>query len=158
MLGGGIFALFQLNFSEKLKKAEFLDKIINIIRFDKENAETMYIIDYESGWYKEEFHHSDNDDLEWKIDKLLSYCDYVCYLYSTKNITEKEFRILEYEINRICSSRDAQAYLWNLYHFSKKRNSDCSYMYIINYGIKKKIIADDFKSNSKNLFEKRLNF
>jgi hypothetical protein len=156
---GGIFALYQWSSAEKLKKAELLDKIINTLRFDNENAETMSIIDYDSNsiWYNKEFHK--NKDLERKIDKLLSYCNYICYLYSTANISEKEFRMLEYKIKRICSSSNVQAYLWNLHHFSTKTvEVECSFMRLIDYGIEKKLMNDEFKSNSTNLFEKNLNF
>jgi hypothetical protein len=74
VLIGGIFALFQWNSTIKLRKAEFIDKIINIIRFDKEMAETIYIIDYDLFWYNENFHKNENNEnLEYKIDKVLLF-------------------------------------------------------------------------------------
>jgi hypothetical protein len=156
VLIGAIFALIQWNSTIRLRRAEFIDKIINIIRFDKEMAETLYTIDYYPFWYDVNFHK--NRDFEYKIDKVLSYFDYICYLYSTKNIGNNEFKILKYRISRICMSPSTQAYLWNLYHFSNKFGRECSFTHIINYGIKNKLIKQEFTSNSINLFIKYLNF
>ena len=156
VLVGAIFALIQWNSSIKLRRAEFIDKIINIIRFDKEMAETLYVIDYNLFWYDANFHK--NGNFEYKIDKALSYFDYICYLYSTKNIGNNEFKILKYRISRICMSPSTQAYLWNLYHFSNKFKRECSFTNIINYGIKNKLITNEFTNNSTNLYVKYLNF
>jgi hypothetical protein len=153
---GGWFALIQWHSTVKLRKAEFVDKIINIIRFDKEMAETLYKIDYGVFLYDEFFHK--NRDLEYEVDKVLSYFDYICYLYNTKNIGNDEMKILKYRISRICTSHSVQAYLWNLYHFSKKLKKECSFLNIINYGIKNKLIRKEFTNNSIDLFEKYLNF
>jgi len=57
-----------------------------------------------------------------------------------KIISNCELRTLRYEIIRICISPSAQAYLWNLCHFSKRMETECSFINIINYGIKNKII------------------
>jgi hypothetical protein len=153
---GAIFALIQWNSTIKLRRAEFIDKIINIIRFDKEMAETIYIIDYNLFWYNKNFHK--NKDFEYKIDKVLSYFDYICYLYSTKNIGNNEFKILKYRISRICMSPSTQAYLWNLFHFSNKFKRESSFTHLLDYGIRKKLIKKEFIINSTDLFKKYLNF
>ena len=153
----GFFALFQWNSAKKLRRAEFIDKILSQTRFNKDMAKTMYIIDYDHYWYTEDFHNS-SSNFEFQVDKLLSYMDYICYLFYMKNISDKEFNILKYELNRICISPSVQAYLWNLYHFSKKMKTNCSFMYIIDYGIKHKIMKNDFKNNYYDLYNKYLNF
>jgi hypothetical protein len=71
--GGAIFVLYQWYSTIRLRRAEFIDKIINIIRFDKEMADVLYIIDYDLSWYGENFHK--DRDFEYKIDKVLSYFD-----------------------------------------------------------------------------------
>ena len=98
------------------------------------------------------------DDFEHKIDELLSYLSYICYLKKERNISKKEFRILQYEINRTCTSPCIQAYLWNLYHFSQKQGSECSFQYLIDYGIKNKLIDKSFLKPDCKLYEKTLNF
>jgi hypothetical protein len=153
---GGFFALIQWISSKKLRRAEFIDQIINKIQFDKENSETMYMIYYNHNWYTNDFHNSISG-FEYKIDKLLSYIDYICYLYNTKNITNNEFKVLKYRVNRICISPSVQKYLWNLYHWSKKNKTDCLFAHIIDYGIENGFIKREFKINN-NLYDKYLNF
>jgi hypothetical protein len=156
ILIGGVFALFQWRVSTKLKRAEYLDQIIVKLRFDKEIADTMYIIDYNYSWYNESFH--GNDKLEYAIDKLLSFLNYICYLYEMKNVSKKEFKILQYELNRACISSCVQSYLWNLFHFSKKNKTDSTFQYLINYGIKNKIIKKKFYEDKNSNYIKYLNF
>jgi len=156
MSTGGIFALIQWNSAKRLKRAEFIDKIINITRFDKEIPHTMHTIEFAEKWYNKDFSHS---DLQPKIDKLLSYIDYICYLYSSRNISRAEFKILKYKIAEICHSTSCRAYLWNLYHYSKKKlGTDCSFIYLIEYGLKNKHLPIEFKENSTDLYEKFIDF
>jgi len=158
MATGGFFALIQWNSSEKFKRVKYLDEIITKLRFDPEMANTLYTIDYNHNWYTKEFHN--NRDLEYKIDKVLSYFDFICYLYNMRNIKYNEFKIIKYRVNRICISPSVQKYLWNLYHFSKRMGAECSFTHIIDYGIKNKIIKKEFKDNSNDLYGncKYLNF
>lgn len=158
MLAGGVFALVQWNSSQKFKRLKFLDEIINKLRFDPEMAHTLYTIDYDRHWYTNEFHN--NRDLEYKIDKVLSYFDFICCLYNTKNIKNDEFNVIKYRVVRICISPSVQKYLWNLYHFSAKMGTPCSFANIVDYGIKNKIIKKEFRYNNKDLYGdcKYLNF
>ena len=154
---GSIFALFQWNSSIRVRRTEFLDEIINKLWFDQNMAKTMYIIDNNPNWYTEDFHKC-YSEMGYQIDKMLSYFDFICYLYNIKNISFNEFNVIKYEIDRTCASPSVQAYLWNLYHFSNKIEAGCSFMYIINYGIKADIINKDFKNNNESLFNKYLRF
>ena len=154
---GSIFALIQWNSSIKIKRTEFLDEIINKLWFDPNMAKTMHTIENVPDWYTENFHRG-YTDLGYQIDKLLSYFDFICYLYFIKNLSFNEFNVVKYEIDRTCASPSVQAYLWNLYHFSNRIEAGCSFMYIINYGIKEEIISGEFKNNNENLFSKYLTF
>ena len=154
----GIFAYRQWSVSNKIRKSEFINQILDKIRFDKELADMMYVIDYSVSWYKGHFQNCDKD-FEFKMDKLLSYLSYICYLWKEKRITEKEFRVLKYEVNRVCNSYDVQSYLWNLYHFAKRNHAECSFQYLIDYGIKEKLIdAKTFRDPKSGQYEKNLNF
>lgn len=154
---GGVFAYKQWTASNQIKRTELIKQIMERLRFDKEMADTMYTIEYDDSWYDIDFHDGD-DDFEHKIDELLSYLSYICYLKKEKNISKKEFRILRYEINRTCTSPCIQAYLWNLYHFSQKQGAECSFQYLIDYGIKNKLIDKSFLKTDCKLYEKTLNF
>jgi hypothetical protein len=100
---GGIFSLTQWRSGNKVKRAEFLEQIISKLIFDEEIVKTMYMIDYNYNWYDEHFHNNKNG-LEKSVDKLLAYIDYICYLKEIRNITQKEFVIIQYEISRILIS------------------------------------------------------
>jgi hypothetical protein len=160
---GGIFALCQWKSSVKIKRVDFINQINERIRFDKKFAETLYTIEYGEDWY--DFHSKSNSEeeknrkkeKEFKFDKVLSYLDYICYLKKTKNISKREFEIFKYRINRVCISRSTKKYLWNLMQFSKKNNADCTFQYLIDYGIDNKLFPKDFKDNI-SLYDKTLNW
>jgi len=153
---GGFFAYIQWRKSINLKCSEFINQIIEKLRFDKDMAKALYLIDYKENWYNENFH--GGNDQEFLIDKLLSYLSYICYLIKSKNITRKEIKILDYELHRACECLSVQAYLWNLYWWSKQKNSVCSFQYLIDYGLTQNIILKtDFKKDSE-IFPKHLNF
>lgn len=152
-LGGG-FALWQWRKNLKIRRAEFINQILEKLRFDEELIKTMYIVDYKQDWYDVSFHDS---EFERVIDKLFAYLDYICYLKTTRNITNSEFHIFQYEIHRVCISYSSKAYCWNLYHFSKKNETVCSFQYLIDYGIKAELFPKDFKKNT-TLYSKTLNW
>ena len=154
---GSFFALIQWNSSIKIRRTEFLDEIINKLWFDVDMAKTMHMIDNNPNWYTENFH-KNYSELGYQIDKLLSYFDFICYLRFIKNLSLNEFSVIRYEIDRTCASPSVQAYLWNLYHLSNEIEAGCSFMYIIDYGIKEEIIDKDFKNNNEDLFKKYLKF
>ena len=154
VLVGGTFAFIQWKRNLKIRRAEFINQILEKLRFDKELVEIMYIVDYNQNWYNQSFH---NGKLESSIDKLFSYLDYVCYLESNNNIVKEEFKIFQYEINRACVSKSTQQYLWNLHHFSKKNKTNCSFQFLIDYGVKNKLFPKDFKENT-TLYNKTLNW
>lgn len=154
---GGFFALYKWSQSVKLRKAEYIGHIIEKLRFDKEMSETMYMIDYDKNWYNENFH-SGTDGVEYKVDKLFSYLSYICYLSDSKHIGKKEFAFLEYELKRVCKSSNSQNYLWNLYHFSKKNNTPCSFEKLVEYGLENHIFNSEFENCQSTYYHQYLNF
>lgn len=151
---GGVFVYIQWKKSLKIKRADFIYRLLEKIRFDEDLQHAMYIVDYVPNWYGKDFH---GGDLEHSIDRLFCCLDYICYLKKTRNIFCTEFNAFRYDVHRVCVSKSAAAYLWNLYHFSQKNNTDCQFINLINYGIKEKILPKDFKSN-KSRYEKYLNW
>jgi hypothetical protein len=148
MVVGGIFALIQWSSTIKVRRSEFLDKILNRLIFDKEILEAMNIIDYDFikyKWFNKSFYGS---KLEIKIDKYLSFINYILYLHDLENISDYEFNVIETEINRIFISRQVQQYLWNLYHFGKFDKENCPYIRIINHGLNNGCFNKEFKLNN----------
>ena len=159
---GGIFAGIQWHVSNKIKRAEFIDDIIAKLSFDKGLARTMYMIEYSNylkkPWYDDNFH--TGSDLEFDVDKLLSYMSYICYLKKTKNIKNEEFKFLQYEIVRVCSSKDVQTYLWNIYHFARACNTKCSFEHLIEFGLdsKNNFFHDSFLDSESGYYQKKMRF
>lgn len=124
---GVILLYLQWPEANKTKRTELIEGILQQFRFDPEFSLTLNLIDYGQFHYNAEFHGSalrakdPKESLEFKIDRLLSYMDYICYLHQGKTITDDEFYIVKYEILRACESISVQRYLWNLYHFSHDR-------------------------------------
>jgi len=157
VVAGGFFALYQWRKNIKVRRAEFITQILEKLRFDKELVEIMYMVEYgNKEWYNKDFHK--NKELESSIDKLFSYLDYISYLKSNNNISKKEFKIFQYKINRTCVSISTKKYLWTLYHWSKKNNADCSFQFLIDYGIKNKLFPKDFKENTTLYNNETLNW
>lgn len=155
---GGIFALFQWFSTNRIKRTEFINQIIEKLRFDQKMVDTMYMIEYDHSWYGDSFHDGTNGNEE-RIDRFLSYLSYICYIKEIGVIHKKEFAILEYELRRTCSSPSVCAYLWNLYHFAKKQNTKCTYQYLIDFGIKNKLIdKKSFMDTTTHIYPKYLNF
>ena len=153
-LFGGIFVYIQWKKSLKIKRADFINSLLEKIRFDKDLQHAMYVVDYVPNWYGEDFH---GGELEHSMDRLFCCLDFICYLRKTRNISCREFKIFRYDVHRVCTSYSAKAYLWNLYHFSQAQKIDFSFLYLIDYGIKKKMLPKNFKTD-KSLYKKYLNW
>lgn len=152
---GGVFAMIRWSASNKIKRAEFANQIIEKFRFDRSMADTMRLIDYDISWYNQDFHK--NEELEYSVDKFLSYLSYVCFLHETGIIKSKEFDLLRYKIARSCISPNVQTYLWNVHHFAIKSKTICSFESLIKYGIDNKYIDQDFYNSKNEKYIKILN-
>jgi hypothetical protein len=65
---------------------------------DPDIRKAYYQIEYDRFVYDDSFHGSDNEQL---IDRLLSFADLVCDLYSQGLITRREMNFFKYEFIRI---------------------------------------------------------
>lgn len=67
---GGIFGYYQWRKSVLLKRAGYINDLIEKIRTDEYIKDVVYMFDYNKKWYSESFHQS--GELELKIDKTSS--------------------------------------------------------------------------------------
>jgi len=158
---GGLSTLYLWYKSSRIRRAEFLRQIIERLRFDADIVQVMYDIDYDKEWYDGNFHES--GELERKVDALFSYLTYICYLYKNKMLTQKEFCVLQYAVHKVCLNRQAQEYLWNIYHHSQCRQTPCSFSNLIDYlrnEVMDKTKRARFDSNDKAVsgYEKHISF
>ena len=58
---GGVFAYKQWTYANRIRQSEFINQIIEKLRFDKCIADTMYMIEYDHNWYSEDFYDSESE-------------------------------------------------------------------------------------------------
>jgi hypothetical protein len=127
---GGIFALIQWYKRNKINRAEFFNQIAEKLYFNKDIGEAMYYILYNDNWYTKDFH---ENDIEKKVDALLLYLTYICYLHENKIIRKNEFEVFKYELNSICCTSGTKTYLWHHYHYSLEKYKSYSFYCLIKY-------------------------
>ena len=149
VIAGGIFALQKWTWSQKTKRAEFIDILTSRIRTDEAIRDTIYLFDYDKSWYSEEFHSGGH--IEKNVDETLSYYSYICYLKEKKLLKKREFDFFEYELERIIHNEQTQDYLFNLYHFSQKIGRPMSFHHLLQYAKKEKLLYKDFFDKDKCL-------
>ena len=152
---GGLFALWQWRQSYKLKRAELLKEALAKIRDEKEFARVLYAIDYGENWYNYDF--INDHSKEQQFDKVFSYFDYLCYLDNKRILSKSEFRIFEYRIKRMTCNDSCLDYMFNLYHFSKRNETDISFYHLLMYLEKNKLLDDDFWDIRSSKYRKLLN-
>ena len=135
---GGIFSLIQWNKQLKLRKAELLEKLMDSLLNEEDIVDTVYKIEYDQHWYKEEsgkdlFHKT---EFEKKVDKTFTRYSYFAYLCEKKLIKENEFDFVRYTIERILKNKQAQDYLHFLIDFSSKEKVFFPFSSLVNYGKK----------------------
>lgn len=156
---GGAFALCRWRRNSKVRKSEYLNSLMDKLRSDDDMKETLKEFEYNASWYTSDFHKGECG-LEQKVDKLLQYYTYICYLQNNGLLNDKEFLLFKYEIKHTLFNYGVQDYLYNIYHFSKRMNTDedkdgvnksFSFYYLIKFGVKENIIDKDFLEGKAHL-------
>lgn len=132
VIAGGVFTYYQWRRNVSLRRANYINELTEKIRADDSIRYVVYLLDYGTSWYSEQFHGSGG--LELKVDKTLTYFSYICYLKKQRIITDKEFSFFKYETERILMNQQVQDYLYNLYHFSQKFKMPFTFHHLFIYG------------------------
>ena len=126
--------------SNYIIRANYIEKLIDRLKTDKEIRDLIYMFQYDQFTYDDNFH---GYEIEKNIDRMLHYFTYLCYLKDKKIIKDEEFGCFEIIINDALENIDLQAYLYHLYHQKKRiqrndanKNDNCYFRIIIS-----KIIA-----------------
>lgn len=153
---GTTIALVELCRANKTRRAEFVHRIWSDIVYNKDMIEILYKIDYGGFKYDDSFHNSDDES---RVDAVLTTLSYICYLnLKTKALRKADLKCFEYYLTRTLTNRNIQAYLFNLYHFTRKCQATCSYQYLIEYGLRKGLISKTFLSSESPDYPKVLTF
>ncbi len=136
------FGLKQFKNGKMVSKSQFVNDMIQKIRYDHDVSDIIYMVDYNEFIYDEHFH--GNKDLEYKTDKTLTSFSYLVYLSTKKIFSADEFAFFTYEIQRLLKNNHIKNYLYNIYHFSGKCEAECPFTHLICYGQLNKILSEDF--------------
>ena len=148
IIGGG-FALLTWLKAERTRRTDLAYKMMKDARA---NSKIRYLIEYDEFRYDKKFHGS---DIEPELDKLLALLDHMCYLLKSRSFWKKEFGIFRYEIIWMLSNEEVQAYLWNIYHFSKSIDAPCSFQSLIEWGLQNDLLPSDFTSKTCRAFTRQ---
>jgi hypothetical protein len=150
IIGGG-FAYLQYRRSVKLQRAEFVNMIVDKLRFNEKLVLVKRMVE-STPWYNEEFHHG----AEWEseIDAFFAYLSYICYLIQENIISKNEAKALEYTLSSTISRPQTQEYLWNLYWWSQRHKVNCSFQCLIDYGLSNNFISKDKFNEDSEAFRK----
>ena len=111
----GVFALRQYVSARLLDRAERLKKVFEDMN-RAEIAETFYrFIEHSARFYdeqKSEFY----EGAEQKIDYMLGWFSYICYLRRKGILQGAEFSEFSYQISRALENKDVQNYFYDMYH------------------------------------------
>lgn len=138
------------------KKAKFESKVAIVANlreklFDDKNVrESLYKVDYGEYWYTPKFH--EEKEPQMSFDKLLSIFEYVCYLQNKKVIGKDESDLIRYSLEKVLRNEQVQAYLFNLYHYSERLGTNCSFANIIQYALENKYWDEQFKDKDWDKF------
>ena len=159
---GGCFALYQWNKNTVYKRAEVVKSLIESVRGNPDISTIMDIIDWNEDFtYDGKFSVQEgterkvliglsDDDLFKMVDQTLSMFSYICYLERVRTITKKDMRFFEYELRRLVDNPHIRNYLYSLYHWSKSLGVKTSFLYVIEYGLKKGYLDKSFKRYDLN--------
>ena len=105
----GIFLTYiKIREGYKTQRATFYKDIYTSLYSDPDIRKAFYLIEYDKFVYDENFHGS---EIERLIDRLLTFADLVCSLYTKKAITDYEINYFKYEFARVYRNKNIQNYL-----------------------------------------------
>lgn len=140
VLGVGI-SLSTWKRNAKLEKANAIKNFFREIHESSDTAEVFRKIDYGRKWYGENFH---NSEFEEMVDKALIRFTYFIELLNDGCVDIKKSNWINYEIHRILSNHDTQAYLFNLRNFANSRKLPFPYKSLVDYGKQIGILDETF--------------
>ena len=105
----GIFLTYrQMRESYRTQRASFFKELYSTMWSDSEIRDMYYRVEYGKLDYSESFHGSPDERL---LDRLLSFTDLLCELYSQNIISDNEMRFFQYELATIYKNDNIHRYI-----------------------------------------------
>ena len=125
------FSLITWRRNTKFEKAKSIKDFFREMYEAPDTVEVFRKIDYDKKWYGRKFHDS---EFEGKVDKVFIRFTYFIDLLNEGCVDIKKSNWINYEIHRILSNHDTQAYLFNLRNFANSRKLPFPYKSLVDYG------------------------
>jgi len=109
----------QIMENKKIQKATFFKDLYSTMFSDPEIRNAYYRIEYEDFTYDSSFHASKE---EKEFDRLFSFIDLICDLYSQGILSKHEMSFFKYEFKRIYNNHNVKSYLFFLTDFYISNN------------------------------------
>ena len=120
---GALASMYSWRRKQELERSELLNKIIDRIDFDPGVSSAYYFIaeqeDEDKDWFGNKNKLRELLKSE-KIDELLDYANYICYLIDEGLLKSKEQEVTNFVLCRICASLSVRNYLLSL-----EKDSEC---------------------------------
>ena len=159
---GVIIGLVQWSKRTKYKRIEIVTEFFEKVRSNNSVTKVMTMIDWNDyfeydGSFKQkkeqrnlyDIHITDKELFNY-IDEKLSIFDYMIFLLKTKVLSDNDLIPFEYNITRLFQNLHIANYLFSLYHWCIHLNVKCSFYHLIEFGLKKGLLLDNFRDiNSK---------
>lgn len=117
---GLFFTYQQIKIANDLKRAEYVIKLNDDYRSDKDMIEIYYKIEYSEFKYNQNTFHSSED--EKKLDKLLEYFSHIGKLYFRKILKESDLDFITYRLLIVYQNPEVKKYLDFLAKWFETRN------------------------------------
>lgn len=159
-----IMVIVEWKHKMKFDKSKWIFEIMKNINDDELARRGMYLLDYsdKKKWYSEDFHefHEDKNPInndQICIDKALYWFNYICYLKDKKEISDKEYSIFKYDIEKLFAENEQFCnYMYNLFHycnfFDEKANPESKleppFYYIYKISEERNLIPEEFSSKN----------
>ena len=108
---------WQVRSNARTQRAVFLKDLYSTLTTDPSICEAYYLIEYGRFSYGPDFHGSPTEP---KIDRLLSFADLVCELYSRGIMKRHEMEFFKYRFIRMAENPDVEEYLAFLTKFYER--------------------------------------
>jgi len=135
---GAAIALSQWKKNIAYQSTKFAHEVLSKFQHEEDVNDAFYFVTNLNKKYVR------RDDRR-KIDKLLMWMSYVCYLRETKRINDNEFSFIESSLHHVLNNDWIKIYLQLADEASHKINARCAFHYLITYGIEHTMLCkNDF--------------
>lgn len=134
-----VIALIEIRRSKKATEYTVFYNLMNLIRTDKKMNDALYKIEYSEDWYPNYFHGS---DLEKKVDLMLSFLDFSCYLRKKKVLKRGDFYFFKFQIESVVSKKPMGDYIHNLIIWANHDRVTFQFDNLREYCVKEKLFKE----------------